>query len=508
MNGLHLSVDTKLSLLLPLAVVEDVIAPLAAVFDFGTDISICDLDGTVYYGQPGVQRVQATIMAGTESIATVGVPVHPAHDIAVGVIDHLGRTFSHVATEIARRRQAGSELLERYDELNLVYDLATLIAEQALSPQEVVDVVLVEASRILHADMGAVYLVDDTGTDSMTPTRILGHRQDTGFWQGELLEMAAETLDTATDAQRFDGGHVICVPLRHGSERLGVLLLLHDGDQGVFTASDASLLTALAHNTALFLQVARLYDSLTQRNLQLERALADLQSARDELSRAERLTIIGQTVSGLVHDMRNPLGIIMGYAGLLQEGGLSQTEVSDYAGHIMRYVDVFSSMAQEVLDYTQADSRLERRPVKLAAYLEEIERHLSPPGLSRAVEIVVRHDDLGGLTINVDPGRFARVFQNLVNNAIDAIEEHGGSRIVIDVKPDGEVVRFSVCDNGPGVPPDKVKAIFEPFMTTKARGTGLGLAIVTHIVEIHGGSIHYETGPEGGACFVFTVPIS
>ena len=112
-----------------------------------------------------------------------------------------------------------------------------------------------------------------------------------------------------------------------------------------------------------------------------------------------------------------------------------------------------------------------------------------------------------GYQVRIDAQRFARVFQNLVNNAVDAVEEHGGTHVIVEAlpTPDG-MIRFSIADDGPGVPPEMVEKIFEPFITGKAHGTGLGLPIVSRMITRHGGSIHYETSPEGGACFVFTVP--
>ncbi|NWG17779.1 MAG: ATP-binding protein, partial [Chloroflexi bacterium] len=114
-----------------------------------------------------------------------------------------------------------------------------------------------------------------------------------------------------------------------------------------------------------------------------------------------------------------------------------------------------------------------------------------------------------GFTINVDRPRFVRVFQNLVNNSIDAIETNGGTQVEIHAEAVGGVIRFSVTDDGPGIPEHIVASIFEPgFTHGKSRGTGLGLAIVNRMVRAHSGEIHYEKAPEHGARFVFTVPIN
>jgi signal transduction histidine kinase len=238
----------------------------------------------------------------------------------------------------------------------------------------------------------------------------------------------------------------------------------------------------------------------------MERTLGELQSTRDDLSRAERLSLIGQTVGGLVHDMRNPLNIVMGYAGLLQEGGLSEEDVVRFASQIITFVNTFSSMAQEILDYARDDEKVELEQVDLVEYMDSVEQLLKPPGLTRSAKIVLDLDAVQGHTAMVDRQRFSRVFQNLVNNALDAIEEGGGSQVTILARPLDKQIEFVISDDGPGVPDEIVSKLFEPLTTTKSRGTGLGLAIVRRMVLIHNGSIRYESSQDGGAQFIVTIP--
>src|SRR5690606_27553405 len=120
-------------------------------------------------------------------------------------------------------------------------------------------------------------------------------------------------------------------------------------------------------------------------------------------------------------------------------------------------------------------------------YMAFIKQLLMPPGLRRAVKIDVQCAGTDNLTFYADRQRFSRVFQNLVNNAVDAIEENGGSQVVVRAEPTAEgLIRFSVSDDGPGVPTEIVDTMFEPLTTTKTQGTGLGLAIVRRMVLKHG----------------------
>jgi signal transduction histidine kinase len=139
--------------------------------------------------------------------------------------------------------------------------------------------------------------------------------------------------------------------------------------------------------------------------------------------------------------------------------------------------------------------------------MEFVRNLLNPPGLERPVKVIINTEAARGHRIDIDSQRFSRVFQNLVNNAIDAIESRGGSKVEIVVEPVGKDIRFTITDDGPGLPPQVLERLFEPFTTFgKRHGTGLGLPIVRRMVSIHGGDIRYEPASGGGACFVFTIP--
>lgn len=509
LNKSHQPIHTPLKLLLPISILDDLIPSFEALFSIDRQIGIHDTEGNAYYGAAVNQQyfdVSANITLSNDlTIAVVGM--YSANRALAPVINHLAQTLSLVGTETWRRRELTDEVLERYDELNLIYDLGLLISTRGLSQNDIVKGVLEQTNRIVRASSGVIYLYNAENTSELLPVSSFGQQVDEEFWKGRMREFALSTLYAYEDTQLSESASVICVPLRHGNERLGALVLMHDNSGKRFSASDVKLLTTLTHNTALFIQAARLYDRLMARNQELVRTLDELRTTREKLSQNERLSIVGQTVSGLIHDMRNPLSIVMGYAGLMQEGGLTEAEVREYSTHIIQYISVFSAMAEEVLDYTRSDERLNIQDVALETYLGTVEGIVSPPGLARPVAIIFKKEHASGYSVRVDIQRFTRVFQNLINNAIDAIEEHGGSQVVVDATPtDGGMIQFSVCDDGPGIPLDMVAQIFEPFITGKAHGTGLGLAIVSRMISRHGGTIHYETGPTGGACFIFTVP--
>jgi signal transduction histidine kinase len=492
---------------LPQQTLHDVITSFEVAFGQANSVVVLDAAEQLYYcptdNLPDHLQYKP-IVVDHQVIGKVGLSPAAAADVQP-LLDHLVMTLSHLALETWRQRQLSGEALERYEELNLVYDLGAILS-QALPLEKVMEAVLVAINNIIQAEAGAVYVWDEDKS-TLVPASFLPENTAPEFWMGRVRELALSTLYAYEDAQIFDADQVLCAPLRHDEERLGALVLLYKHKGQSFNANDVRLLNTLTHHTALFIHAARLLAQLRNRTNDLERTLKELQSTRDKLSRAERLSLIGQTMGSLVHDMKNPLAIILGYAGILQEENVTYEERKSFAGQIITYVEMFSSMSQEILDYTLGDESVKKTAMLLETFLKQIKDLLLPPGLVRPVAILIKNDTPAGTLVTIDAQRFSRVFQNLVNNAVDAIEGKGGTQVVVRAEQVEDTIQFSVTDDGPGVPPDIVETMFEPFVTFgKQHGTGLGLAIVDHIVSIHGGNIRYETSPEGGARFIFSVP--
>jgi len=108
-------------------------------------------------------------------------------------------------------------------------------------------------------------------------------------------------------------------------------------------------------------------------------------------------------------------------------------------------------------------------------------------------------------SVSADRVQLQQVLMNLMLNGMEAMNERGGE-VKISTRPEGEEVMVSVSDTGEGIPADKLKEIFHPFVTTKAEGTGMGLAISRTIIESHGGRLWATVNPERGATLHFTLP--
>ncbi len=226
-----------------------------------------------------------------------------------------------------------------------------------------------------------------------------------------------------------------------------------------------------------------------------------------KLLQTEKLASLGQMVSGVAHELSNPLTSIMGYAHRLlarQERSGSNEEVRQ----IFQEAERASAILQQLL-LNARETLPERRLMSLN---QIVHRAMDLQRFSLAAEKVRVEIDLEPALplVQGDPGHLQQVLMNLVGNARQAIEHHGqGGTIRLRTKRIGERrVLLEVADNGPGISPAILARIFDPFFTTKpvGVGTGLGLAIVLSVVREHGGQVHVLTPPQGGAIFQVELP--
>ncbi len=237
-------------------------------------------------------------------------------------------------------------------------------------------------------------------------------------------------------------------------------------------------------------EVARLREELRQKNV--------------ELRRSERLAALGEMAAGLAHEIRNPLGGIALYASML-EGQLGKKPAAQSAARkISQGVRELDRLVGEILDFAQ-EPRLELSVRPFEDVIAPVMEDVRPWAVQRAVQVVVDPAAMA-LAVRCDPVRLQRVLSNLVMNAIQAVD--GGGRVWVSARREADdgAAEIEVSDDGPGMQPEHLERIFNPFFTTKATGTGLGLAIVHKIVEAHGGSIRAENRADGGARFVVRLP--
>jgi signal transduction histidine kinase len=221
-----------------------------------------------------------------------------------------------------------------------------------------------------------------------------------------------------------------------------------------------------------------------------------------QVLREERLGLLGSAAAAIVHDLRNPIGVVHGAATLLA-GSETDPRRTRMLGLIRRSVDRVLEMVREILDFSAGETRLAPERVAVPALLARVEEEVLFGLASRGVRLETRID-CGG-DVMADVHRLLRVFENLARNALEAMPD-GGTLTLAAERRGGEVA-FRVADTGRGIPEELQATVFEPFASyAKVSGTGLGMAIVKSIVEAHGGRIRVESRAGAGTAFEFTLP--
>jgi len=226
----------------------------------------------------------------------------------------------------------------------------------------------------------------------------------------------------------------------------------------------------------------------------------------------DRLAELGRIAGSLVHELKNPLGVILLNAELieLQLPNLPESERSRLAKRLGRISDsgrALQAIVQSFLAFARP-----QRPDPDAVDLNGLLRHLlaEQEDLHRAAEIQVSfHPDALLPQVAADRVHLRSVFLNVLVNAREALAERGSERrILVVTRSHTGLARVMIANNGPALP-DKVAAhLFEPFISAKESGTGLGLAIVKRLVEMHHGTIAVSSDPAQGVSFTFEFPTS
>jgi len=273
---------------------------------------------------------------------------------------------------------------------------------------------------------------------------------------------------------------------------------------------------AAGHMTQLALSAPdREIVSLTEA---FNRMLHELELRQGQLVRAEKLVALGTLLSGVAHELNNPLSNISTSCEILKEEMAGEKTVLQQ--ELLDQIDTETWRARRIvrslLDYAR-DREFHREEIALAPLVEECLR-LIKAQISAQVELQINIPT--ALTVSGDKQRLQQALFNLIDNAIDALEGAGTLAIAartsasppVDALMFGQcpeqVLEIEICDSGHGIHPDVLRRIFDPFFTTKevGQGVGLGLFIVFEIVEEHGGCIAVRSSPGKGTTFFLRLP--
>jgi signal transduction histidine kinase len=430
------------------------------------------------------------------------------------------QVFNQFPFLIDELRQSAADLERRQQELVSLYEVGQEIVS-ILQLDRLLESILDRAIVLVGAERGFLVLYDSEQDDfeaAVARQFARGEVDDAqiqishGVIRRVLANREPVATTNAQEDPRFQTSHsiiayqirsVLAVPLAAKEELIGAIYVDTRLSARLFGESDMALLSAMANQAAVAIQLARLYENLQARNRDLREALHELQETQDELIRAERLSVVGRMAASIIHDLKNPMTTIKGYAALLGKEDLEPEIRQRFSRIITRSVDNFVEMTQEILDYARGGGPLQPVRVEVAAFVNDlcafIERDFEEKGMALQRDL----EYTGSLFL--DEAKMRRALYNIASNARDAMS--AGGVLTIATRSAGEAVEFRLCDTGPGIPAEIYDTMFEPFVTFgKPTGTGLGLAIAKKAVEDHGGTIAVESTHGQGATFIICVP--
>jgi signal transduction histidine kinase/ActR/RegA family two-component response regulator len=390
--------------------------------------------------------------------------------------------------------------------LSLLHAIGTTVSV-GLEPESTLDEAASLIASLLELPAAAIWW--GQGRDGRP--LLAGHR---GFPEAarDCLAAQVEDLDAQTTAdpqlgQRpwFEAGmagdgraaawRVRLVPLRGQNGTIGWMAVAGSPDAAP-EDEDAEVLGALAGQIGVAMENMRLFTDLREAHQRLKEAQA-------QVVQSEKLSAVGRVVSGVAHELNNPLMAIIGFAEVLS-AGIADDRTPEIAERMHAQAKRCAGIVQALLAFARRQHKV-RAPVCLPEVIRtaaDSVEHLRRPGVRVEVTLSSELPIIPG-----DSGALQQVFANILSNGYHALGEEG--RLTVTGELDHGVVTIRIQDDGPGIPDEVLPRIFDPFFTTKGvgKGTGLGLSVSHGIISEHGGVLVADNAPNGGAVFTIHIPV-
>jgi signal transduction histidine kinase len=290
----------------------------------------------------------------------------------------------------------------------------------------------------------------------------------------------------------------VSVPIRAHGRILGAMSLGRQVPEP-FTPDEVRLLEATADQLGIALDNARLYS-------ETRRQLEELRRTQTQLIHAEKLAAVGELAAGVAHEINGPLTTILGEVHLL-----AMSPASDQVRDRLRVIGEEGGRAARLVQNLLLFARLYPPQRTRCLLSDQVKRVLDLKAYQFQVDNVSVVTDFAAIPpVWADENQVQQVVLNLVQNAHHAMKSaRGRGELLVRVRPVDGGVGIDLLDDGPGIPPEQLTRIFDPFYTTKppGEGSGLGLSVSYGIVSEHGGRLWAENRPEGGAAFHLELPI-
>ena len=241
----------------------------------------------------------------------------------------------------------------------------------------------------------------------------------------------------------------------------------------------------------------------------LGRAVREHQRRRAELEtrlhRVDRLAALGRLVGGVAHEVRNPLASIKLKVHLALRSAGDPAKLASAFEVIEEEIERLDRLVERLLTLAKP-AEPDRLPTDLSRLLRARVALWENRAAEQGIVLQVTEQEPAPEPAAVDGDRVAQIVDNLIGNAVEALSERGGRITITLDRPSPREVIVGVADTGPGVQPELVDRLFEPFFTTRNGGTGLGQFLSAELAGALGGEVRYRERPGGGACFEVRLP--
>ncbi len=435
---------------------------------------------------------------------------------SIAVRDAAGNVTAYQGflLDITERKQAESEIRRRNRELMVLNSIAQTLTE-SLDLTDSLHRTLGQMAELFGLDATSLYLFDQDGT-KLRRVAAVGHRSEFSRHfppvsvKPELMQhikavhatfLSAKSLplpQVFRDAQTKEGLADAYIVVLWSKDRVIGGLVVGSRTPREFSTADVNLLIAVGSQISSAIERSILYEETRQ-------AYENLRRTQEQLLHSEKLAAVGQLISGVAHELNNPLTAILGYSQLLTSSGQMGQQGIEYADKLYKQAQRTHRIVQNLLSFAR-QHKPERVQVQINQALEET---LALRDYDLRMHNIRIHLDLAENlpATSADPHQLQQVFLNMVNNAVDAILENSADGdLWVRTALNGDRLCVEFTDSGPGV--NDASRVFDPFYTTKpvGKGTGLGLSICYGIITEHGGTIQVRNIPTRGASFTIELP--
>jgi signal transduction histidine kinase/FixJ family two-component response regulator len=476
------------------------------------DAVLCDLKMPGMGGLNALERLKAL----DPDVEVIVITAHGTLENAIDSLRKGASDFLQKPIVLQDLLFSVGKVLERRDLRERVglYELSRSIFS-TLDPEELYGRITRSAIEVLRADDASLMLRDGEGglrialSTSLQQEVLVATQLALGERVAGRVALQPEPVvineDVASDS-RFAGvrphrpiqAALVC-PLTMRGELLGVLNVNRVKRSERYTEHDRRNAMVLSSLVALALGNARLHKELQARLLQIEQTT-------EESIQNEKMRSLGTLLSGVAHELNNPLCGVLGYAQLLQQS-TTDSKMDKGIAVILKEAERASRIVANLLTFARRE-RAEKKPLGLnGVILKTVERKAYDLKLAR-IEVQADLDPKLPLVLG-DFHQLQLVLSHLITNAQQAMfETSGHGTLTIRTEAREGRVLVTLADDGPGIPPENARRVFDPFFTTRevGKGIGLGLSVCYAIVGDHGGVIKLAEGKGTGATFVIELP--